>query len=444
MTFFSRGGLSIYRDLKLLNKSTFEQFVPEHEWIEATKLILEAAGMSIEALSEVGLSCSCTKERFEEYFGTAIEKKKIRGIKDIEYFVYENTKEIIIPKALKFVEKIFLPKQLFVLSEETMPDLEYYHYTVPNGIRELVKSEFISKIGKRKRQCQVAMIDTGLYPHEHFKKHGYDIKVLPAVSFLDPTKDERGHGTGMASVLLSIADNSKLTMIKAANLNYSFPVAALQKASSLNIEILSCSWGIIGYEPQAHLEIVNLINKEITVVFSAGNGASDRCKSIFQTIACPDILTIGGCMVENEEIEVSDISSSYWSDIYDNRHVPDLCGICGKLPYAQVILMPIQPSALFDFENGKRDGTQQDDGWFVSSGTSAAAAYISGIIAIMKELEIIETSQIISLLKASCKKVRSGKSFMGDYASEENNNLAVGYGFLDFEGIYHTLQGEYL
>ena len=52
--------------------------------------------------------------------------------------------------------------------------------------------------------------------------------------------------------------------------------------------------------------------------------------------------------------------------------------------------MPIQPAALFDFENGKRDGTAQDDGWFVSSGTSAAAAYVSGIVANILEASLIQ------------------------------------------------------
>lgn len=136
---------------------------------------------------------------------------------------------------------------------------------------------------------------------------------------------------------------------------------------------------------------------------------------------------------EDGKLEISDISSSYYSDIFVDRHVPDLCGICGKLPYAQIILMPIQPAALFDILNGKRDCTKQDDDWFVSSGTSAAAAYVSGILANLLRIESVKKEDLFDLAKKCCEPIKNGKNFMGESATEDDVDMATGYGFVSLK-----------
>lgn len=440
VTMYSKDGKSIFNNLCELNKKTFTQFVPSEDSVRKTIYSLKSRGMSIEASSEVGITCSCNKVHFEDVFATKVIKSKVKGIQEGEYFTYETENAIEIPSWLECVEKITMPKQMFVLDERIQPQLPYFHYTLPKGIQQVAKKKLFDKCMFERTECKVGIIDTGLYHHEFFKQNGYEFSVDSAVSFFDCNKDEKGHGTGMSAVLLALLDKSKITMIKASNLNWSYPVAALQQASKYNFDVLNCSWGFIGFEPQAYLEIANLINKNTIVVFSCGNGATDRKKSFLQTVAYPDVISVGGCMVHMDgTIEVSDISSSYDSDLFKNRHVPDLCGICGKLPYAQIILMPIQPAALFDFENGKRDETEQDDGWFVSSGTSAAAAYVSGIITNILETGLIQKEEISDFLVHSCKKVREGKNFMGEVASGREFDLATGSGFLDFESVLDNL-----
>lgn len=440
VTLFSQNGKSIYKNLSELNRDTFNEFVPPEKNLNATIKLLNNKGIHIEAFSEVGITGSCNKELFEKIFNTKVNKTKVRGIQEGEYFTYETVDEISIPKEFCYVEKITMPRQMFVLNEEIRPELPYFHYTVPDGVQKIAKKKLIDSLDRDRKSCNVCIVDTGLYKHNHFLKHNYDISVESAVSFFDPEKDERGHGTGMTAVLLSNIEKSRVTMIKASNLNWSYPVAALQKASKYNFDVLNCSWGIMGFEPQAYLEIANIIRKGTIVIFSCGNGSTDRKKSFLQTIAYPEILSVGGCMVnEDGSIEVSDISSSYDSDIFPNRHAPDLCGICGKLPYAQVILMPIQPAALFDYENGKRDGTKQDDGWFVSSGTSAAAAYVSGLVANIIETNLIDREEIVQVLKKACKTVNSGQNFMGEIPTGKKTDSATGGGFLDFESILNYM-----
>lgn len=435
ITFKSKGGVSIYNNLEELNSKTFVNFIPKPEWIEETKNGFVNLGCLVEAQSEVGLTLSCELRLFEKIFNTKVIKERIKYISDYEKYVYKNKEDIHISPEFKYIEKIIIPKQSFELDtilETERPELEYHHLNVPDDIIKIGKVEKFHKGGIKGNEINVVMIDTGLYSHQHYKKQGINFNKISAVSSFNPEVDERGHGTAMSSVLLSIAPEVNYTMIKSCDAYYSYPIAALQKATELKPDIVNCSWGIIGFEPQIYLEIANAIDRGIIVVFSSGNGSSDRKKAFFQSISYPEAITVGGCYVdENLDMELSDISSGYKSDIFVERYVPDLCGICGKLPKAQLILLPTQPACIFDVANGKRDGTKQDDGWMVSSGTSAAAAYVSGLIALYLQINPkIDRKQIKSILQSKCLPILKGKNYMGYDAVDEMPNSSSGKGFL--------------
>ncbi len=445
VSFNSREGMSVYRDLEKLNHTTFSQYVPDSAAIAVTKEMFIKEGFKIEAESEVGLSVSGSTPLINSFFNADVRRERLKFIRNTEYYGYETTDELTSPLCQKEIEKITLPKQLFVLEpkkEQERPSLGYYHFQVPAGVKKAGKVEALHQKGIQGRGIKAVMIDTGLYRHRYFKEQGYKFEVIPAVSSFDTSRDERGHGTGMASVLLAAAPAVDFKLVKAADRYFSYPVAAFQKAVGVHPDIINCSWGVIGYEPQLYLEIANAVYKEIIVVFSAGNGSSDRRNSLFQSVAYPDVISVGGCLpCEDGSVEISDISSNYLSDIFPGRYAPDLCGICGKLPYAQVILMPIEPGSLFDVENGKRDGTGQDDGWFVSSGTSAAAAYVTGLTALLLQSgPVIKRATIKNVLKECCAGIEKGKSFMGYPASAGVWNEAAGFGFLNGEGIRNYLE----
>lgn len=105
------------------------------------------------------------------------------------------------------------------------------------------------------------MVDTGLYAHPHHRAHGYTTSVVPAVTGLDPAADERGHGTAMSALLLAVAPRAELTMVKMANEAFSFPLAAFQRAVSLEPDVVSCSWGTLREEPQLHLEVADAVRR---------------------------------------------------------------------------------------------------------------------------------------------------------------------------------------
>lgn len=441
ITCWSREGKSVYQDIEELNISTLYKFVPDQTHMNVVKKAFEDSGFEVESESEVGLSVSCEETKFEEFFKVKLEQKVIKaGVKG-ESFYYTCRKDIKSPICMKYIEKITFPKPLFVLDqvEKDMPELDYYHLKVPQDVNRIAKIASLLAY-KDKRDIKVAMIDTGLYRHQYFISHNYRLNTIPAVHFFDKHMDERGHGTGMASVLLSVAPDVHFTMIKACDLNHSYPIAALQKASKLNVDLVNCSWGIMGNDPHLYLEIVNLLNKGTEIIFSCGNGSTDRKKSILQSIAHPEIISAGGCYPHQDgTIEISNISSSYESDVYKQRYAPDFCGVCGLKPFAQFILMPIQPGALYDEENGMRDGTDLDDGWFVSSGTSAAAAYLTGMGALLLQKGIVQKPrELKDFMKEASRKVEKGVSFMGHSFYDEVPG--AGAGFLDGEGIANKLK----
>lgn len=447
ITFKSEKGYSIFSDdISLVRAHNISFFRPCQTNIMKVKKELLAAGAFIEAESEVGLTFSMPRLRFESLFCVELKRCKVPGTTNKLYY-YDTDKELVFEPCKDIIEKIVISRPFFVLENARYlgNKINYYHLNVGDDICKVAELNLIRS--KRKYVSNIAMIDTGLYNHKYFKENNLDFNVVPAVHFLDHNNDERGHGTGMASILLSILPRCCLTMIKASNLNVSFIIPALQKASKLSVELISCSWGAFGYNPQIYLEIANIVSKGMLLVFSSGNGCNDRKQGIMQTISHPDIISVGGCYIDEQgEKYISNVSSSFNSAIFKNRHIPDICGICGQKPFAQWILMPIQPSSLYDQENSRRDGTESDDGWFVSSGTSAAAAYVSGMIGLMFEIGLIRKKDSIekkkSIIYNCCMRIYKGSSFMGEGYDKNVSKSGDGNGFLCGRGInrYISLQ----
>src|SRR5205085_8297084 len=132
--------------------------------------------------------------------------------------------------------------------------------------------------------------------------------------------------------------------------------------------------------------VANAIAMGITVVFSAGNGHAGFPGQH------PDVISAGGVFVDADgSMQASNYASSFDSQIFPGRHVPDVCGLVGMQPQAIYIMLPLQPKCEIDqelssggaFPNG--DETKPGDGWSAISGTSAAAPQIAGICALLKQ-----------------------------------------------------------
>ncbi|WP_435972732.1 S8 family serine peptidase [Streptomyces sp. Qhu_M48] len=430
----SATGLRIGSDPALLLRHPVEEFLPAPGVVEALADAFTGEGLSVEARTEVGLTVAGENTLLAEVFGSPVlpvRNKYIRGSVRYELKAARALRSRVRPELVAEVRAPRSGFELTVAAAPPLPPTDRY-LRLPEDAVRVAGAEPLHAAGIRGEGVRVVMVDTGLYAHPHHRAHGYTTSVVPAVDGLDPAADERGHGTAMSALLLAVAPRAELTMVKMANEAFSFPLAAFQRAVELAPDVISCSWGTLREEPQLHLEVADAVRRGITVLFAAGNGSTDRRTAMFQSVATPGALTVGGVHVGPDGARhASDLASSYRSAVFPGRSVPDLSGPCGTLPHGDYIVFPTQPGCLFDRRNSAYDGTAPDDGWLVSSGTSGATAYAAGVVALAVQRGVGGGRALrAGDLADACLPVTGGTTSTGDDCGGVCPNDAVGLGLL--------------
>jgi serine protease AprX len=412
-----------------------DDFLPDLETASRLRTRVQEVGLCIEAESEVAFTVSGPTAVVNKLFKATISPRRNRYIRENVRYAYVADSQLDFRFMSDFVQTVETPRAGFELNigVGTLPKpLIKGHFLSVEEMPKISNAINFHQKGLRGEGVHVAMIDTGLFTHPHHISNLYSARKLSSLNAFNTEDDERGHGTAMSSVLLAVAPKADFTMIKMANETFSFPVAAFQKAVALRPAVISCSWGTLRAEPHIHLEIANALRLGIIVLFATGNGSTDRPDAMFQSIATPGIISVGGVYIDSSgKLKASDFASSFRSHLFANRNSPDVCGPCGMLPNGNYILFPTQPGCLFDRRNSRYDGTAPDDGWLVSSGTSAATAYAAGIVCLEIQRARVEGRHfsINSLLK-HCTPVDEGVTGTGDAASKVCPNDATGYGLL--------------
>ncbi|MFD8644772.1 S8 family serine peptidase [Streptomyces zaomyceticus] len=430
----SATGRRLGDDPAQLSRVPVEEFLPAPGVVDRLAEAFTREGLDVEARTEVGLTVAGDNARIAEVFGSPVVPKRNKYIRG------SVRHELTAPGALRsrlhpeLIAEVRVPRSGFELTVDAAPPLPRTDrcLRLPEDAVRVAGAEALHAAGIRGDGVRVVMVDTGLYAHPHHRAHGYTTSVVPAVTGLDPAADERGHGTAMSALLLAVAPRAELTMVKMANEAFSFPLAAFQRAVSLGPDVVSCSWGTLREEPQLHLEVADAVRRGITVLFAAGNGSTDRPSAMFQSVATPGALTVGGVHVGPDgRRRASDLASSYRSAVFPGRSVPDLSGPCGTLPNGDYIVFPTQPGCLFDRRNSAYDGTAPDDGWLVSSGTSGATAYAAGVVALAVQRGVGRGRALRAEdLADACLPVTEGATSTGDECGGVCPNGAVGLGLL--------------
>ncbi|MGW4373452.1 S8 family serine peptidase [Streptomyces albidoflavus] len=435
----SAGGLALGDDPALLLRHGAEEFLPAPGTVDRLAGAYVREGLAVEARTEVGLTVSGAPELLAQVFGHPVRPVRNKYIRETVRH------EFAAPGPLRsrlhpgLVAEVRVPRAGFELgagapAPRATPPLprNARRLRLPEDAVRLAGAGRAHAAGVRGDGVRVVMVDTGLYDHPHHRAHGYRTSVVPALSALDPAVDERGHGTAMSALLLAVAPAAELTMVKMACETFSFPVAAFQRAVELAPDVISCSWGTLRAEPHLHLEVADAVRRGITVLFAAGNGSTDRRTAMFQSVATPGALTVGGVHVAPDgRRRAADLASSYRSDLFPGRRVPDLSGPCGTLPHGDYVEFPTQPGCMFDRRNSAYDGTAPDDGWLVSSGTSGATAYAAGVVALAVQQGIGKNRALTAAdLADACLPVTEGRTLTGDDCGGVCPNEAVGLGLL--------------
>lgn len=284
----------------------------------------------------------------------------------------------------------------------------------------------------------IGLIDSGVYPHpDLISGKNKAIKFLDLINEYNYPYDDNGHGTFMSGIICGngklsngvysgIAKDSNIYSIKAFNaLGYGYIGDILyaielliSSSKELNLKIICLPFEINIID----IFILSLFQKlfdiaikhTISIIVASGN--IDNTEHNIQGISTlNNCITVGGIDTTSKNIKVYKYSSS---GPFCKIQKPDLVAACVDIcsTNSNVNYIPER--------NGKKlYPTTLKEPYTCYTGTSCAAAYISGICALLYENNPdLSFNDIVSLVKISCSLLNLPK-------------YCQGAGMLDFEKL---------
>lgn len=280
------------------------------------------------------------------------------------------------------------------------------------------------------RGISIGLIDSGVFPHSDLLIPSNKIKIfVDLINSLEYPYDDNGHGTFMAGVLCGsgyaskhiyrgVAEKSELCCYKAfdatgkgyiSNILYAIQ-SLIENSDIFNIKIICLPFEFLTHNlfitSCFHKLFELATSKNIIPIIPSGSNLNEE-KSINHLAISPNCLTVAG-LDTSKSVATPYIYSS--SGNYNKIHKPDLsagCSLitslnCDKLYISQKNGFKIYPSKL-------------QSPYTSYSGTSIAAAYISGICALLLESKPnLGFKDVVSLLKLSCDPIDEGKDSVGE------------------------------
>ncbi|UUU19946.1 S8 family serine peptidase [Streptomyces sp. DSM 40750] len=399
-----------------------EPFRTDPESQQRAEAYVLAAGLTITAESRLGFAVSGPPAAYEELTGGTVETYEALRQVEMDQIRYVTQLDIVgarQPEArgvgdvpgTDAIEAVALesprtPARLVPSAQP--PNVDRFHLRLPGDVAMLLGATRAHARGEVGAGVQVAMVDTGQFPHTYFAVHGY--KVAPTVAVLpgtNPVQDPVGHGTGESANVFAVAPGAELRPYRASDdsgsLTGSYTAFIRAKSDCVRAkdehpQVLTNSWGgprqfpPVGPPAQSDnvfaLEIRDGVEQGVCVVFSAMNGQFAMEPQV------PGVLSVGGVFVgPGLELRASDYASGYASPWFEGVVVPVVSGLVGMRPRAQYLMLPVPPGCALDVSESRAladggppeagDGTAEDDGWALFSGTSAAAPQVAGAAAVL-------------------------------------------------------------
>nr|WP_277883269.1 S8 family serine peptidase [Nostoc flagelliforme] len=459
----------------LVTSENVAQFYAEPNLLSLAVKRLQAEGFEILDVGKTSISIAADSDIYERSLQTNLETVEIPVIKKI---VGETTAtfinaiddkpfgEIDTSQTIwnQLLDGIAINEPAFYfrppIPAESPPETIVKYLRVPDDIAQGLNATLAHQNGIKGRGVKVVMVDTGWYRHPFFNKYNYKVNVVLAPGSSAPLKDDNGHGTGESANLLAVAPDAELTMVKAdvltlpgkfKNVN---AVAAFKKAVALRPDIITCSWGsdlsvrqFSPFNQALAVAIADAVSRGIIVIFAAGNGQWSFPSQH------PDVISVGGVYKHLDgllkgQLEASNSASSFISQIYPGRRVPDVCGLVGQRPYGAYIMLPVPFGSQKDQEHSLiGDGTKPTDGWAAFSGTSAAAPQLAGICALMKQLDPgLSPAKVKEILQQTARDVIEGSGNLrtGGNRAHPGPDIATGYGLADASASIEAVKNRVL
>lgn len=443
----SLGGLSMFEADAARVADDAVAFTSEQAMLAAAAEQLADVGFTVLAVSRQVVNIAGPPALYEAVFGTSLvarSREVIRvdgepGTSEFLDAVDTDLPGLIDPAGSPLadvLEGVAIEEPVTWFAAPYPPPVDYWHLRVPGDVAAGTGATRAHRAGVTGRGVSVVMVDSGWWRHPHFDRHAYRARPVvlgPAAS--NPDHDESGHGTGESANVFAVAPDVDFTMVKMSFVN---SLGAFNAAVAAAPDVITCSWGSSQPSPplsaanQALAAAVGLAwDAGITVVFSAGNGHWGFPGQH------PRVIAAGGVFpAPDGSLRASDYASGFASRIYPDRLVPDLSGLVGMRPGANLIMLPVEPGDQLDAglaggEHPGSDETAPDDGWATFSGTSAAAPQLAGAAALCLQANPgLTPTQVRDALMASAIDVVEGRNALGNEAAV-GFDLGTGAGLVD-------------
>jgi subtilisin family serine protease len=451
----SIGGVSLFEPGVTADAATVTGFVSEPDLVERAVNLLADAGFDVLQATALMINFAGTKERFESAFATSLVAQERPVVKQMgieESATFYDSPDTDVPGLIatdgtrfeEVLEGVAIEEPAYPATPTAFPPPKgYFHLDVPADVALGCNADKAHRGGTTGAGVTVAMVDTGWQSHPWFTDRGYRVDpVVLGPGTADPDVDENGHGSGESANVFSTAPDCTLKPVKAATSSGALVnmTAAFNAAVALDPDVITNSWtsdvqtGPLSAAMQARAAAVAAAwAAGIVVVFAAGNGHWGFPGQH------PDVISVGGVdIAQDGSLRASDYASGFDSAVYPGRRVPDLSGLVGMRPGAQLIMLPVPEGCALDAQlaggthpNG--DETAGNDGWAAFSGTSAATPQVAGVCALLKQACAgLAPAEIREILMTTARDVTTGTNHpnFGNPAVEGPDN-ATGAGLVD-------------
>ena len=293
-----------------------------------------------------------------------------------------------------------------------------------------IKSNYAHKLEYSGKNITVAVVDTGVAPHQDLiRPYNRIVGFKDFINNRDKPYDDNGHGTHVAGIIAGngyssrgrytgIAPEANILAIKALDSEGSGNTSNIISAIShivntkdtygtkvINLSIGSPANSSCRNDPLCRA-VVEAMNKGIVVVAAAGN-SGPGANTIASPGINPNVITVGASN-DNRTIDVADDTIANFSS-----RGPTIEGVS-------------KPDLVAPGVNINSLSNTSLDGYRSSSGTSMAAPFISGTVALMLEKNKSLTPKEIK------------RELVNACISLNNNRESQGAGLVDLEKLFYV------